>query len=538
MDSEYQNIISSKQIDKFIITNKYEPEIISPFINYLLSNNYSYWDYKSLLNVIIDIKDFSELPNIFHSLVSSDYDLLDLIDTISKMSVNIIQKFRGAPILVETLFILVDISNILYDKEWYYETCVILNIVSLFITNCYVNNKNLNTQYYKVISKIFLRSDNYYSALNALEEFTDDNKVFRKDILIELLKYKNEKNKYSQYLLKKDLKDFQNDHQVDLSPPWDFYIKNIGQKIKFCRENIKFISFLSRHNIEFSREGDDVILGHYKYQSVDSRVCDIIEKYKKKEEKVKIFKEVTVQKEVKEIKKKKEVSFPDNFTLKKAKFNIYCDILRNKYKKRDIMYNTRNEMMKRQVESYNNIIREKMEFLKDEREEIEDMQLELMMKTQKIRPVYVKKAEVVTRRNWRDEDDEEEKKVFVPRYKKETEFISERNIYTYGDTNQAYKPSGNIYKIQNDNIYRNQNDNIYRNQNDNIYRNQNDNIYKSKTVYKVDSVEMQSNIFRPNISNIKIQDTTKENIKEEDKYIPPVKRNEKRQDSSSWYDKK
>lgn len=520
MEQDYDEIIASSTSDKFIYNNKYELDEIKSFINYACNKKLDYKTYKQIFFSLIDIKEYSMLPLVIYALLQSDYDLEDLIDIFSKLSINIINKFRGSPLLVNILNILVTISDILYSKEWLYECSTMLYTISLFITTCNVHNDILFDRYYTILSNILFISGNYYSALNALS-WKEPIKNF--EMYKGLCRYKNEGNKYSQYLLKMNLQDFDAGYNIFYDKFWDFYIKNIGSKISCNKENLNFISFMSKNNLSFVRENNEIIIGEFKYQSVDSKIYDIVDLYKirKKQKNIKIVEKNEINVE-KPIIKKKEIKFTDNFTIRKAKYNIYCDILKKCYRNKEMYYEIRNNARKINHEKYNKALKEKQSLFLKYKDDLDSMLVELKSKRQDKKYEFVSKVEISKKSSWRDDEEGPvNNNIYRPSLHKKEEILTDRHIYTYGATV-------------------NFNNNINENKDDGIFR-PNLNIYKSKASNK-------SDIFVPNINNIKINEKNLENAdsfkklsEQDDVYKAPEQpyspsTSSKTNKNKGWYD--
>jgi hypothetical protein len=456
----FDDILTTNKIDKFISANKYDSSSVSSFIQYVDAKGIrDFIIYRDILNSITDNKLYTDLALVWNLLVLSvtDKDHFSFVNICDKLSVSLIQKCRGSLYMQDIIKNMVNVSVDLYAKMWEYESTVVIYTTSLFITNSsnLIKNNDVLSKYYGLVSDILLKRNYFYSYLHAVSK-TDKNKINKK--ILEYIKYKNEGNKFSQVLLKMDMSedivnklDYVNDDDGKVDhEKWDFYIKNIGNKISY-KDNLVFLSFMAKNNLVYKKEGDQIEILNYKYQSVDSRIHDIVDMYReKKETKQKKVEEkkVVVQKKVE---KKKQVRHCDNFSVRKAKYNIYCEILKireihqsNNSQSKELFYEERNQERERRHNLYNKILKDEKIFFIRIKKDLEDMHKELLSRKKDNVSEYIRPVIKSVSRSWRDDDDAD--KVVRPIFVKKEEILSDRLIYTYGGNNtqtDSYTPPKN-----------------------------------------------------------------------------------------------
>ncbi|KAK6089219.1 hypothetical protein P3W45_001793 [Vairimorpha bombi] len=414
----FDDILTTNKIDKFISANKYDSSSVSSFIQYVDAKGIrDFIIYRDILNSITDNKLYTDLALVWNLLVLSvtDKDHFSFVNICDRLSVSLIQKCRGSLYMQDIIKNMVNVSVDLYAKMWEYESTVVIYTTSLFITNSsnLIKNNDVLSKYYGLVSDILLKRNYFYSYLHAVSK-TDKNKINKK--ILEYIKYKNEGNKFSQVLLKMDMSedivnklDYVNDDDGKVDhEKWDFYIKNIGNKISY-KDNLVFLSFMAKNNLVYKKEGDQIEILNYKYQSVDSRIHDIVDMYREKKE--------TKQKKVEE---------------KKV-------VVQKKVEKR-----SKKKSRERRHNLYNKILKDEKIFFIRIKKDLEDMHKELLSRKKDNVSEYIRPVIKSVSRSWRDDDDAD--KVVRPIFVKKEEILSDRLIYTYGGNNtqtDSYTPPKN-----------------------------------------------------------------------------------------------
>lgn len=510
--------------------------------------------YKCLLGPLNTFGLVQEIPRLYIKIISTlmknqkDINILDFVGVIFSHPLSFLKRLFSSQSNSCLATSLIMFGEFLFIKNWQYESYKVMYVVSLNITLTNVfPTKEVMTKYLTVICVFFLRDGYFYSFFNGISKLRQIDKEqvekfgsreqFEK--LYNYYKVKNEGVEFSQLLCKmpyindSEIKNFVDKIEsgsqegylskyVDFCK-WDRYLKAIGNEVEI--HDLSFVGFLKKNNLSFEINEKMVKVGEYRFRNISDNICDIIEYYKpKKEEEVKPKKKIQNKtvKETKQPAKKKVTKFKDNFTMKKAKYAIYCDILRKNYKNIDMKNELRDkiryekflklqkehEEKKNELKKYNQAIKDLCETLREKVEANKEVNVEYT-------PPTINRSTKKT--NWRDLDPVEVNQQRTTslysqrRFGKEDDILSSRSISSFdGEKLNDTKSNGQ-----------------------GIYR-----PPAPSSVLKQPPV--QSNIYRPPAPHEVLKNTINKPEEETQKstiYIPPTLRGKtptKRSSFSSW----
>lgn len=597
----FYDILNKNTISKFIVSNKHDEDLIQQFIVFVKINK-SYKSLMSMITTFIEIKSYmDEIPHLLYLLIKeikvnatknenipcendsieksnelkNETDIDEIYSNLQKkefivwasnISSSLINKFKGNEILPEIISSFIDLIDL---DSMCFEEFLILSLVSRFIniTNTFPSKHNF-CKYLDFLSKIFLKSHYYYSYINCIINI---NKISQSKIQIngnyfDYCEIKNEGQQFSYLMCKlpyydindykdliKNINDKKNSNiemeKLSFNNTEEIFNFLVNNKILLYNKTVE--KFLKINNIGYKIEKGYIIVDKYKYKSNISKIFDIINLYSLKQNKSNIktnkvignSKDLGSEKIIKN-KNKKEIktqqkTFSDNFKVNKAKFNIYCDILKSNYKLPFLnLYKERNE--NRKINYYKHLL--SLKNIKQEMEKYKNIvdKLQIILCEKKKAAEKIEGSKIIKSKSWRDLDNVRNNNFLNVKAVEKIEYKSNRNVYTYKDgvmnedilveKSEANFSTGNIYAYNLANI-KNMNSfdqNLYKPDFSNMINNDNKsnilntNIYKpgfstlnigtykptsinnfdNNNIYKPDLNILKANTYKPTLNNV------------------------------------